>query len=120
MAVKKKTGRKIDLRKATRLATLAIVILGCALLALTGWFISKTLNDIATVQDGGTSRDFKIEGINIQLLDRLLQEQQDKTASSDAFPKELRNPYKRTAVPVPPAPEPAPPAPAPASAPPAQ
>lgn len=118
MAGKKKITKKLDLKKVTRLATLGIVIAGAALTGATGWFIMKTLNDTAAVQGGGTDRDFKIEGINVQLLDRLLTAQQKKTATdTEGLPQDLRNPFKISGRTRTPAPTPAPtPTPAPASA----
>lgn len=119
MAAKKKMTRKLDLKKVTRLATLGIVVLGAGLTAATGWFIMKTLNDTAAVQGGGTNRDFKIEGINVQLLDRLLESQQKKTSTAaDGLPRDLRNPFRKSGARiVPPSPVPAPsPAPAPTPA----
>jgi hypothetical protein len=121
MAPKKKIAKKLDLKKVTRLATLGIVVLGTALTGATGWFIMKTLNDTAAVQGGGTNRDFKIEGINVQLLDRLLEAQQKKTATdAEGLPRNLGNPFKQsyssrvTTSPPAPAPTPAPVAPPPA------
>jgi hypothetical protein len=91
---KKKPGRKIDLKKVTRLTTLAVFVAGSALTAMTAWFIMRTLNDIATVRGGSTSADFKVEGINIQLLDKLLEAQKKKASPENALPSPLRNPFR--------------------------
>ncbi len=106
----KKSLKKLDTKKMTGLTTLGVSVLSLTILLLTGWFIVKTLNEVAVAKTSDNAKSLKIQGVNNQLLDKVQQFVTDKGSDSRKLGDGLRNPFEKP-VPVPAPVPPTPPAP---------
>lgn len=113
------SSKKNDVKKISGYTTLGVGVFSVAVLLLTGWFIVKSLNDVAVAKTGDGGKTAKIQGVNNQLLEKVQKFLTDKSASDRRLGTDLRNSFAKPAPPpVAPAPEPvSPPAAAPPAAP---
>lgn len=109
----KKQVKKIDVKKITGFTTLGVAGFAVAILLLTGWFIVKSLGDVAVAKTSDGNKTLKIQGVNTQLLEKVQKFIADKSAADRKLGPDVKNPFAK------PAPPPAPPsAPAPETVPP--
>lgn len=107
----KKHKTKLDAHKAAITITIFLSLVMLVTLCLTGWFIFSSLNEAASNDE---TTQVKVQGVNIELLDKLEQRQHDRMQATPT-PSDLRNPFQPVPEAAPAVPVPA--APAPASAP---
>ncbi|MEY4744592.1 MAG: hypothetical protein RL272_537 [Candidatus Parcubacteria bacterium] len=99
----------MEVRRIARLATLGVTVISLGILALTAWFITKSLGDVAVAQTSDEHKTLKIQGVNTSQLERILKFVTDKGTAARRLGKNLVNPYAKPAPPPPPV-TPAPPA----------
>lgn len=112
--------KKLSPKTATRIGTSLVVLATSSILALTMWFIMKTLNEVAVAKTSNGSAQLRIEGVSSPLLEKAMLFKEEKSSETRKLGPNIPNPFSRPATPSSaPAPQPTPvtaPSPAPAPA----
>jgi len=98
----------LNLTKVIRISTIAVVLLTALVLFVAGKFIARTLGVIGDSQASTSASHQKLEGINDDLLAKLINSQQAKNDTERALPAQIKNPFA-TQKPIQAAPTPTPP-----------
>ena len=98
----KKAAIKLNAKQSARLTTAGVSVIAIGILVATGWFIIRSLNDVAVAKSGNGDKPLKIEGVNNQLLDKVQKFVEDKKGAGDNLEPTLTNPFRGFIEPVPP------------------